>query len=119
MMATRRRVPDAEQQWLRVLGTLNELQARVCVAQRAVELGRGGISRFDRLRRARRREDVTEAVVEIAQFDRGRLPGCVHRVVVDDERVVGIEHWIAGGSRECEGEHDRDDREWSPDVRRV
>ena len=34
---------------LRVLGTLNELQARVCVAQRAVELGRGGISRLSRL----------------------------------------------------------------------
>ena len=48
-MATRRRVPDTDRQWLRVLGTMNELQARVFVAQRAVEEGRGGVSRLARL----------------------------------------------------------------------
>ncbi len=36
-MATRRQVPDTDRQWLRVLGTLNELQARVYVAQRAIQ----------------------------------------------------------------------------------
>ena len=35
-----------EQRWMRVLSTLNEFQARLFVAQRALELGRGGISRL-------------------------------------------------------------------------
>ena len=48
-MATSRRVADTDRQWLRVLGTLNELQARVLVAQRAVQEGRGGVSRLARL----------------------------------------------------------------------
>ncbi len=37
---------DAERRWLKVLGTLNEAQARLYVAQRALESGRGGISRL-------------------------------------------------------------------------
>ena len=48
-MATSRQVPEADRQWLRVLGTLNELQARVYVAQRALAEGRGGVSRLARL----------------------------------------------------------------------
>ena len=48
-MVASRKVPEAERQWLRVLGTLNELQARVFVAQKALEEGRGGISRLSRL----------------------------------------------------------------------
>ena len=48
-MATNRRVPESERQWLRVLGRLNELQARVFVAQRALEEGRGGVSRLSQL----------------------------------------------------------------------
>ena len=38
-----------ESRWLRVLGTLNEYQARLFVAQRALELGRTGISKVSRL----------------------------------------------------------------------
>ena len=48
-MVASRKVPEAERQWLRVLGALNELQARVFVAQKALEEGRGGISRLSRL----------------------------------------------------------------------
>ena len=48
-MAANRKVPEPERHWLRVLGTLNEAQARVFVAQRALEEGRGGISRLSRL----------------------------------------------------------------------
>lgn len=48
-MATSRKVPESERHWLRVLGTLNEAQARVFVAQRALEEGRGGVSRLSRL----------------------------------------------------------------------
>jgi Rhodopirellula transposase DDE domain len=39
----------AEKTWLRVLGTMNEYQARLLVAERAVQLGRGGVSRLSRL----------------------------------------------------------------------
>jgi Rhodopirellula transposase DDE domain len=39
-------ISEAERQWLRVLGTLNEYQARRFIAQKALELGRGGISRL-------------------------------------------------------------------------
>jgi hypothetical protein len=48
-MASDRQVPASDRQWLRVLGTLNEAQARVYVAQRAVALGRGGVSQLARL----------------------------------------------------------------------
>ena len=48
-MATSRKVPESERHWLRVLATLNEAQARVFVAQRALEEGRGGVSRLSRL----------------------------------------------------------------------
>ena len=48
-MAANRTVPKAERRWLRVLGTLNESQARVFVAHEALEEGRGGISRLSRL----------------------------------------------------------------------
>jgi DDE family transposase len=39
----------AEETWLRVLGTLNEYQARLFVAEKALQLGRGGISRLSQL----------------------------------------------------------------------
>lgn len=48
-MAADRSLSEADQCWLRVLSTLNERQARLFVAQRALELGRSGISRASRL----------------------------------------------------------------------
>jgi len=48
-MAARASVAEGERRWLRVLGTLNEAQARLFVAQKALDLGRGGISRLCRL----------------------------------------------------------------------
>ena len=48
-MAADRSLSEAEQAWLRVLSTLNERQARLFVAQRALELGKSGISRASRL----------------------------------------------------------------------
>ena len=48
-MATKARVPETERYWRRVLGTLNEAQARVFVAQKALEEGRGAVSRLSRL----------------------------------------------------------------------
>jgi hypothetical protein len=48
-MATDRSLPETERNWLRVLSTQNEYQARLLVAQRALELGRGGISQVSEL----------------------------------------------------------------------
>jgi hypothetical protein len=45
-MAASAHVSEGEKCWLKVLGTLNEYQARLFVAQRALELGRGGLSRL-------------------------------------------------------------------------
>jgi hypothetical protein len=42
-------VSEGEKRWLQVLSTLNEPQARLFVAQRALELGKGGISQVARL----------------------------------------------------------------------
>ena len=39
----------AERCWLRVMGTLNEYQARLFVAEKALEMGRGGSSRLSKL----------------------------------------------------------------------
>jgi Rhodopirellula transposase DDE domain len=48
-MATNAALPQAQRYWLHVLGTLNEAQARVFVAQKALEEGRGAVSRLARL----------------------------------------------------------------------
>lgn len=63
-MAANRKVPESERHWLRVLGTLNEAQARVFVAQRALEEGRGGISRLSRLTRMSR-PTIMKGVAEL------------------------------------------------------
>jgi len=81
-MATSRQVPTTERQWLRVLGTLNEMQARVFVAQRALEEGRGGVSRLARLTGMSRPTilkgiaDLQGKVLEVgAETGRIRQPG--------------------------------------------
>jgi hypothetical protein len=48
-MASRTAITAAERRWLKVLGTLNEAQARLFVAEKALEMGRGGISRVSEL----------------------------------------------------------------------
>jgi len=48
-MASKATTSAAERRWLRVLSTLNEAQARLYVAEKAIELGRGGISRLSEL----------------------------------------------------------------------
>jgi Rhodopirellula transposase DDE domain len=48
-MSMKASLTATERQWLKVLGTLNEAQARLFVAQKALELGRGGVSRLSQL----------------------------------------------------------------------
>lgn len=42
-------ISEADRRWLKVLSTLNELQARLFAAERALQLGRGGISKVSQL----------------------------------------------------------------------
>jgi hypothetical protein len=53
-----------ESRWLRVLGTLNEFQARLFVADKAIDQGRGGISRMSGLT-GMSRTTITKAVAEL------------------------------------------------------
>jgi hypothetical protein len=53
-----------ESRWLRVLSTLNEYQARLFVADKALDQGRGGISRLSELT-GMSRTTITKAVAEV------------------------------------------------------
>jgi hypothetical protein len=58
-----RRSPE-ESRWLKVLSMLNEFQARLFVADKALDQGRGGISRMSELT-GRSRTTITKAVAEL------------------------------------------------------
>jgi hypothetical protein len=53
-----------ESRWLKVLGTLNEYQARLFVADKALDQGRGGISRLSELT-GMSRTTITRAAAEL------------------------------------------------------
>jgi len=59
-----RKSPAADKQWLRVLGTLNEYQARLFVAEQALQMGRGGISHLSSLT-GMSRVTITQGVSEL------------------------------------------------------
>ena len=63
MIRSNRPTPE-ESRWLRVLGTLNEIQARLFVADKALDQGRGGISRLSELT-GMSRTTITKAVAEL------------------------------------------------------
>jgi transposase len=63
MIGSTRRSPE-ESRWLRVLGTLNEFQARLFVADKALDQRRGGISRMSELT-GMSRTTITKAVAEL------------------------------------------------------
>jgi len=73
---------SAERTWVRVLGTLNEYQARLFVAEKALQLGRGGISHLSQLTGMSRvtitqglRELCTGRKLRTAADGRVRQPG--------------------------------------------
>jgi len=66
-----REVATSSKLWLRVLGTLDERQARLLVAERALSLGRGGISEMSRLTGVSRPTIMKGAAELLAK---GRLP---------------------------------------------
>jgi len=54
-----------ENRWLKVLGTLNEYQARLFVADKALDQGRGGVSRLSELT-GMSRTTIAKAVAELS-----------------------------------------------------
>src|SRR5947209_8251153 len=54
-----------ESRWLKVFGTLNEYQARLFVADKALDQGGGGISRLSELT-GMSRTTITKAVAELS-----------------------------------------------------
>lgn len=70
-MGVQGKVQPEERRWLKVLGTLNERQARLFVAQKALEQGRGGISRLARLS-GMSRPTIMKGIAELS--GRGPLP---------------------------------------------
>ena len=85
-----------ERRWLRVLSTLNEAQARLYVADKAMDLGRGGISWLSELT-GMSRTTITKAVGELvsekelmAEQGRIRERGAGRRKVEEaDRELVG------------------------------
>jgi hypothetical protein len=89
-----RHTPNAssEKTWMKVLGTLNEYQTRLFVAERALDLGRGGISRLARLT-GMSRVTITQGVKDLsssarlrsASLGRVRNPGGGRKKVEDGD----------------------------------
>jgi Rhodopirellula transposase DDE domain len=63
MNVSKRRTPQ-ESRWFKMLGVLNEFQARLFVADKALDQGRGGISRMSELT-GMSRTTITKAVAEL------------------------------------------------------
>ena len=90
-----RSVSGAEKRWLKVFGTLNEFQARLFAADKALDLGRGGISRLSALR-GLSRTTIAKAVEELS--GRGKLvspgEGRVRRAGGGRKKVEGVDRGV-------------------------
>ena len=82
----------AERRWLKVFCTLNEFQARLFAADKALDLGRGGISRLAALT-GLSRTTITKAVEELGSGGKLVNPGegRVRRVGGGRKRVEGVD----------------------------
>src|SRR5437773_11974091 len=92
-----RSVSGAERRWLKVFRTLNEFQARLFTADKALDLGRGGISRLSALT-GLSRTTITKAVEALesggkrlsADDGRGRRAGGGR------EKIAGVAPGVGG-----------------------
>ena len=85
-------ISGAERRWLKVFQTLNEFQARLFAADKALDLGRGGISRLAALT-GLSRTTMTKAVEEL--HSGGKLvsvgEGRVRRVGGGRKKIEGVD----------------------------
>src|SRR5215813_13961520 len=89
-----RSVSGKEKRWLKVFGTLNEFQARLFAADKALDLGRGGISRLSALT-GLSRTTITKAVEEL-QSGKPVSPGegRIRRMGGGRKKVEGVDPGI-------------------------
>src|SRR5713101_868156 len=82
----------AERRWLKVFRTLNEFQARLFAADKALDLGRGGISRLSALT-GLSRTTITKAVEEVESGGKVASPGegRVRRVGGGRKKIEGVD----------------------------
>lgn len=88
--ARHERLSGDEARWLKVLSTLNEFQGRLYVADRALALGRGGVSQLSRLT-GFSRTTITKAIDELEAPGPLRQPtGGIRAVGAGRKRVEEI-----------------------------
>src|SRR5436190_1795588 len=87
-----RSVSGAERRWLKVFQTLNEFQGRLFAADKALDLGRGGVSRLAALT-GLSRTTITKAVEELRSGGKVVSPGegRVRRVGGGRKKVEGVD----------------------------
>ena len=95
-----RTVSGAERRWLKVFRTLNEFQARLFAADKALDLGRGGMSRLAALT-GLSRTTITKAVEELESGAKLVNPGegRVRRVGGGRKKVESVDP----GGQTCGG----------------
>jgi len=93
-----RSISRVERRWLKVFQTLNELQARLFAADKALDLGRGGISRLSALT-GLSRTTITKAVEELESGRKLAIPGegRVRRVGGGRKKVEGVDPGVRDG----------------------
>src|SRR6266478_3602856 len=87
-----RSVSGTERRWLKVFHTLNEFQARLFAADKALDLGRGGVSRLAALT-GLSRTTITKAVGELGSSGKLGSPGesRVRRVGGGRKKIEGVD----------------------------
>jgi hypothetical protein len=95
-MASKANASGAERWWLKVLGTLNEFQARLFVAQKALELGRGGVSRLSKLT-GMSRPTIHKGIAQLRERGRVSVPagGRVRQAGAGRRPVEAVEPALA------------------------
>ena len=97
-MTSRGASASSEKVWIKVLRTLNEYQARLFVAEKAIELGRGGISHLALLT-GMSRVTITEGMRELksarelrsVSYGRVRNPGGGRKKVEDSDPALRVQ----------------------------
>ena len=74
MIRSAKKIVEPEERWLKVLATLNEFQARLYVADKAMDLGRGGISWLSKVT-GMSRTTITKSVRELTRGRNLKVPG--------------------------------------------
>ena len=87
-----------ERRWLKVLGTLNEYQARLFVADKALDQGRGGVTRLSELS-GMSRMTITKAVAELIVPASGQNLAAGAKVRFEWSSGTGVdEYWLTIGT---------------------